>query len=90
MSKKTLFEDTVRYDIKDKLLMFFNVNNEKLYKLTATGIYKGTVFGKIRIGMTEKELLEAEPSFVYDDFEEVWSSDKGVFIEMGPETNKED
>ncbi len=29
-----------------------------------------------------------EPSFIYDDFEEVWESDKGVFIEMDAETNK--
>ena len=36
---------------------------------------------------TEKELLEVEPSFVYDDFEEVWESEKGIFIEMDAETN---
>ena len=62
--------------------------NSKLYKIIALPEYKGTVFGKIKIGMTQEELLEAEPSFVYDDFEEVWISDKGIFIEMDPETNK--
>lgn len=85
---RMLFEDTIRYEIKDECLLFFNVVNDKLYKLTATGNYKGSVFGKIKIGMSEEELLEAEPSFVYDDFEEVWISDKGIFIEMDPETNK--
>ena len=25
--------------------------------------------------------------FVYDDFEEVWESEKGIFIEMDAETN---
>ena len=85
---RMLFEDTIRYEIKDEFLLFFSTVNDKLYKLTATGNYKGTVFGKIKIGMTEEELLEAEPSFVYDDFEEVWISDKGIFIEMDPETNK--
>ena len=85
---RMLFEDTIRYEIKDECLLFFNVANDKLYKLTATGNYKGSVFDKIRIGMTEEELLEAESSFIYDDFEEVWISDKGIFIEMDPETNK--
>lgn len=46
------------------------------------------MFGKIGVGTTEKELLEAEPSFVYDDFEEVWMSDKGVFVETDGETNR--
>ncbi|SES07659.1 hypothetical protein SAMN02910429_02058 [Lachnobacterium bovis] len=32
-------------------------------------------------------MLEIESSFVYDEFEEVWESDKGVFIEMDAETN---
>ena len=32
-------------------------------------------------------MLEVEPSFVYDDFEEVWESEKGIFIEMDAETN---
>lgn len=45
------------------------------------------MFGKIGVGTTEKELLEAEPSFIYNDFEEVWESKKGVFIEMDAETN---
>ena len=87
VSSKKLFEDTIRYDIKNQIFLFFNMVNDKLYKITATGEYKGKVFGKIGIGMTETELLEAEPSFVYDDFEEVWISNKGIFIEMDPETN---
>lgn len=33
-------------------------------------------------------MLEIEPSFVYNEFEEVWESDKGVFIEMDAETNR--
>ena len=33
-------------------------------------------------------MLKFEPSFIYDDFEEVWESDKDVFIEMDAETNK--
>ena len=82
------FERTIRYEIPDTALLFFDIEKNKLFKVTATGKYQGKVFDKIKIGMTEEELLEAEPSFVYDDFEEVWISDKGIFIEMDPETNK--
>ncbi|MDF2909356.1 MAG: hypothetical protein K0Q56_236, partial [Sporolactobacillus laevolacticus] len=32
-------------------------------------------------------MLDAEPTFQYDEFEEVWESIKGVFIEMDAETN---
>lgn len=35
----------------------------------------------------EKELLEADPSFVYDNFEVVLESEKGIFIEKDAETN---
>lgn len=49
--------------------------------------YRGKLFEKIGVGTTEKELLEAEPSFVWDDFEEVWESEKGIYIETDAETN---
>ena len=39
------------------------------------------------VGTTEKELLEVEPSFIYNDFEEVWESEKRIFIETDVETN---
>ena len=45
------------------------------------------MFEEIGVGTTEKELLEIEPSFVYNDFEEVWESEKGIFIETSAETN---
>lgn len=50
--------------------------------------YKGKLFEKIGVGTTVKELLEIGPSFVYNEFEEVWESDKGAFIEMDAETDK--
>lgn len=76
------------YNIQNNISLQFLSQNNKLFKIVALPQYQGKVFGKIGIGMTEEELLEAEPSFVYDDFEEVWVSDKGIFIEMDPETNK--
>ncbi len=38
--------------------------------------------------MPIEDVLKLEPSFEYDDFEEVYVSDKGIFIETDPETNQ--
>lgn len=45
------------------------------------------LFEGICVGTTEEEMLEVDPTFVYDDFEEVWESSKGVYVEMDVETN---
>ena len=79
--------DWIRYDIQNSIELFFHLKNNKLFRITTLDNYKGKLSGKIGVGTTEKELLEAEPSFVYDDFEEVWESKKGVFVEMDAETN---
>ena len=76
------------YIIQNKISLQFLSQNNRLFKIVALPEYKGKLFGEISIGMTVEELLEVEPSFSYDDFEEVWISDKGVFIEMDPETNR--
>ena len=88
VSSRILFNTRIQYDIQNKVSLTFLLANNKLFKVIALPQYQGKVFDQIKIGMTEEELLEAEPSFVYDDFEEVWISDKGIFIEMDPETNR--
>ena len=79
--------DWIRYDILNSVELFFHLKNNKLFRITTLDNYRGKLFEKIGVGTTEKELLEVEPSFAYDDFEEVWESEKGVFIEMDAETN---
>ncbi|MBA4602111.1 hypothetical protein H2C83_07220 [Thermoactinomyces sp. AMNI-1] len=74
----------IRYEIKDSVDLWFNIMNGKLFKITALKNYKGKLFDKIRIGMHIDEVLQHEPSFIYDDFEEVYCSPKGVFIETDP------
>ena len=74
-------KDFVRYDIGKELLLFFHRKNNKLFKITTEENYKGTLFDTIKVGMHETELESIDSSFVYDDFEEVWISSKGVFIE---------
>ena len=80
--------DWIEYNIQDKIALTFDLRNSKLLRISTLSNYTGTLFGKVKVGMTEDELLKAEPSFVYDDFQEVWISDKGVFIEIDPETKK--
>ena len=81
-------EKWIRYDIQNSVELFFHLGNDKLFRITTLDNYKGKLFEKIGVGTTEEEMLKVEPSFVYDDFEEVWESDKGVFVEMDAETNK--
>lgn len=77
-----------RYEISNTLYLFVHLVNGKLFKITTLEKYTGKLFENICVGMTEKELLETDPTFVYDDFEEVFESDKGVFLETDPETSK--
>jgi hypothetical protein len=65
-----------------KQYLFFSLINGKLFKITTLENYKGKLFDCIYVGMPEAELLEIEPSFIYDDFEEVYESGKGVFWKL--------
>lgn len=78
----------IRYNIQNSVELFFHLKNNKLFRITTLDEYKGKLFEKIGVGTTEDELLKTDSSFVYDDFEEVWESNKSVFIEMDAETNK--
>ena len=83
----------IRYDIQNTVELFFHLGNHKLFRITTLDNYKGSLFGQIKVGTTRNEMLEMlemleiEPSFVYNDFEEVWESEKGVFIEMDAKTD---
>ena len=87
VTSKIIFDDWIQYDIQNSLELLFHLKNNKLFRITTLDNYKGKLFEKIGVGTTQEELLKIEPSFIYDDFEEVWESDKGVFIEMDAETN---
>ncbi len=80
----------IRYEIKDVVYLFFDLTNGKLFKLVALSGYKGSLFNKIYVGQPEEEALRLEPSFEYDDFEEVFVSPKGVFLETDPCTHTVD
>ncbi|SFF40180.1 hypothetical protein SAMN04487969_13411 [Paenibacillus algorifonticola] len=81
---KLLGKFLIRYEINESVDLWFNLMNGKLFKITALNKYRGMLFGKIRIGMHINEVLSIEPSFEYDDFEEVYCSSKGIYIETNP------
>jgi hypothetical protein len=74
----------VRYEIENQVDLWFSILNGRLWKVTALKDYKGKLFDNIHIGMHIDDVLKIEPSFEYDDFEEVYYSPKGIFIETDP------
>lgn len=87
VESEVIHGDWIRYDVQDSVELFFHIKNNKLFRMTTLGNYRDKLFEKIEVGTTEKELLDAEPLFVWDEFEEVWKSEKGIFIETDAETN---
>ena len=78
----------IRYDIDNIMSLFFHKKNNKLFKMTTMEGYCGKLFNIITVDSTEKEIITTDNSFQYDEFEEVWESDKGVFIETDPKSQK--
>lgn len=81
------YKNLVRYEVPGEIYLFFNLINRKLFKITALEDYRGALSEKIKIGMHITEVLKIEPSFQYDDFEEVYCSPQGVYIETDAENN---
>lgn len=84
---ETVVNDWIRYDIDNSIELFFHSKNNKLFRITTLDNYRGLLFEKIGVKTSKEEMLKVEPTFVYDEFEEVWESPKGVFIEMDAETD---
>lgn len=78
---RVIFNDRIRYDIDDSILLYFHLYNGKLFKICTLKNYKGKLFDKIYVGLPEEDILKVEPTFAYDDFEEVYETPKGAFIE---------
>lgn len=81
-------ENWIRYDICNTVELFFHLVNDKLFRISTLDNYQGKLFEKIGVGTTTEDISKLDSSFVYNEFEEVWESDKGVFIETDAETNK--
>ena len=83
-----LNENWVRYDIDNVLMLFFHIENQKLFKICTQSGYKGKLLNSICTETSEDALISLDPDIVYDDFEEVWESPKGYYIETDVETGK--
>lgn len=83
------YKDWIRYEIKDTAYLFFHNKNGKLCQMCALKNYKGQLFNKISVGMTEQELLQIDDSFIFNEVTESFVSPKGAFIETETHTTGE-
>ena len=68
--------------IGEDLELYFDLKDKKVFRIFTEKNYKGVVKENgIYVGMHENELVEKELSFEYDDFEEIWLSKKGIYVE---------
>ena len=76
----------IRYDISNTMMLFFHLKNRKLFKICTQEAYAGKLYGVIDTSTHEDDFTKIDPEIIYDDFEEVWESPKGYFIETDAET----
>lgn len=76
-----LGKNIIRITVLNAMYLFFFKDKKTLFKITTLPAYKGKLYNQIGTDTTEEEFLKLEPSFVYDDFEEVFESSKGIIIE---------
>lgn len=85
ISKEYILNDFwIRYDVDNIISLFFHRKNSKLFKMTTLEGYCGDLFEKINVNTPECDITTLDDSFKYDEFDEVWESNKGVFIEIDP------
>ena len=85
ISKEYILNDFwIRYDVDNIISLFFYRKNSKLFKMTTLEGYCGDLFEKINVNTPECDITTLDDSFKYDEFDEVWESNKGVFIEIDP------
>lgn len=78
----------IRYDIEDYLQLFFHPVNNKLFKMCTQPGYRGYLLDNICTSTHESDFQTYDSEIMYDEFEEVWESPKGYFIETDVETFK--
>lgn len=79
---RVLHNRWIIYNINDVIELYFHLMNGKLFRICTMKNYRGKLFDKIRVGMRKTTMLKIESSFFYDDMDEVYMSDKGVFVEF--------
>lgn len=77
----------VRYDIGNLVTLFFHTKNKKLFKICTQSDYKGKLFNLIGVGTNIQTMIQCDSELTYDEFEEIWESPKGYFIETDVDTD---
>lgn len=68
--------------IDDTICLIFNLMNWKIFAIIAKSNYKWKLFWDISVWMIIEKALQIEPSLIYDDFEELYVSNKWIVIEV--------
>ena len=73
----------IGYEMKDTLIMIFDVITGNLQRICDIKNYEGTLLGKLKVGMSLEQAKKLEPKLTFDDFEELYYIDgvQGVTIE---------
>ena len=75
----------LKYEIKGKVILWFNAINGKCFQFTACKDYSGAIINSnVKIGTPIEEVMNSSFDFQYDDFEEVYVSLDGLYIETDP------
>jgi len=83
-----LNDSWIQYNVQNYIELYFHIKNKKLFRITTLDKYEGTLFNCIGVGTSVDEMLKTDSTFIYNEFEEVWESSQGVFVETDAETNK--
>ena len=67
--------------------MFF-AKNEKLFKIVFWDGYRGSLPNGISLNSSIEEAISKDSSLAFDDWNEIYLSDSGYWIEDDPETNR--
>ena len=80
-------DNIIRVDVSDSMMLFFSKRNGKLFKICTQEGYKGALPNGITVGMSKQDFCAIDNTLEYDDFEEVWESKLGYFIETDCDTD---
>ncbi len=73
--------------IDNSVGLFFSEGNYKLFKIYIMNDCEAKLPNSIKIGAAIKYVKEIDDTLVYEDFEEIYLSSKGYWIEDDPLTN---
>lgn len=78
----------IRYSFpNDTVELNVDVQTGIIYKISALTNYKGTLLGSIHVGDSIPDVLQNDPSFIYDDFEMAYFSEGSPGVALEPDVH---